>query len=85
MNDIIISDLSVCQPADRLDRGYRYGTRRLIDYETEGFAGTMVYSGPGMGSEPLALPLNREGDTIASISGFTTSFSGMSAKVWLTI
>ena len=61
MSDIIISDLSVCQPADRLDRGCRYGTWRLIDYETEGFAGTMVYSGPGMGSEPLALPLNREG------------------------
>ena len=42
MNDVIISDLSQCQPAHRLDRDYRHGTWRLIDYETEEFAGTMV-------------------------------------------
>ena len=58
---VIISDLSRCQPAHRLDRGYRPGTWRLVEYETEEFAGTMVYSGPDMQSEPLRLPLEREG------------------------
>lgn len=61
MKDEIISDLSQCQPAHRLDRDYRHGTWRLIDYETEEFAGTMIYSGPGMNSGSLTLPLNREG------------------------
>ena len=61
MKDVIISDLSQCQPAHRLDRDYRHGTWRLIDYETEEFAGTMIYSGPGMDSELLTLPLNCEG------------------------
>ena len=61
MTDIIISDLSVCRPAHRLDRDYRHGTWRLVDYGTEQFAGTMIYSGPGMNSGPLTLPLNLEG------------------------
>ena len=61
MKDVIISDLSQCQPTYRLDRDYRHGTWRLIDYETEEFAGTMIYSGPGMNSEPLTLSLNCEG------------------------
>ena len=34
MKDVIISDLSQCQPTYRLDRDYRHGTWRLIDYET---------------------------------------------------
>ena len=38
MKDMIISDLSQCQPAHRLDRDYRHGTWRLIDYETEEFS-----------------------------------------------
>ena len=61
MKNVIISDLSQCQPAHRLDRDYRHGTWRLIDYETEEFAGTMIYSGPGMNCEPLSLSLNCEG------------------------
>ena len=59
--EIVISDLSVCRPAHRLDRGYRHETWRLIDYETEEFAGTMIYSGPGMNSGELVLPLDCEG------------------------
>ena len=46
-NQVVVSDLSVCTPAYRLDRGYRHGTWRLVDYETEIFKGTLVYSGPG--------------------------------------
>jgi len=61
MKDVIISDLSACQPAGRLDRDYRHATWRLIDYETEEFAGTMIYSGPGMNSGLLTLPLNSKG------------------------
>ena len=61
VNEIILSDLSVCGPPHLLDRAYRHGTWRLVDYRTEGFSGTMIYSGPGMDSGPLTLPLNREG------------------------
>ena len=61
MKDVIISDLSVCRPVHRLDRDFRHGTWRLIDYKTEEFAGTMIYSGPGMDSGPLTLSLNCEG------------------------
>lgn len=61
MADIIISDLSACRPADRLAREFRPGTWRLVEYETDGFGGTMVYSGPGMASEELTLPLNASG------------------------
>ena len=57
----LLADMSQCQPADCLERGYRHGTWRLIDYETTEFAGTMVYSGPGMQSPALTLPLQREG------------------------
>jgi len=57
MTDIIVSDLSVCQPAERLDRAYRPGTWRLVEYETSEFSGTMIYSGPGMDSGQLQLPL----------------------------
>lgn len=57
----LLADMSQCQPADSLERGYRHGTWRLIDYETTEFAGTMVYSGPGMQSPALTLPLQREG------------------------
>ena len=60
-SEIIISDLSTCLPAHRLDRGYRPKSWRLIDYETEAFKGTMVYSGPGMNSPELTLPLNCQG------------------------
>ena len=58
MKDVIISDLNVCQPYHQLDYDYREGTWRLIDYETEEFSGTMIYSGPGMSSVPITLPLN---------------------------
>jgi len=51
----------MCQPSHLLDRDYRHGTWRLVDYRTEGFSGTMIYSGPGMDSGPVTLPLNREG------------------------
>ena len=61
MDECIISDLSRCRPADRLDRGVRPGTWRLIDYETAQFSGTMIYSGPGMESAELTLALDREG------------------------
>ena len=61
MKEAIISDLSICQPSNRLDRDYRHGTWRLIDYETEAFSGTMIYSGPGMNSAPLTLPLGCKG------------------------
>jgi len=65
--DTIISDLTVCLPADRLDRGCRPGTWRLVDYEvaasddTPGFVGTMVYAGPGMDAGELTLPLDASG------------------------
>lgn len=61
MEEVVISDMSVCQPSHALDRDYRHGTWRLIGYETEAFAGNMIYSGPGMDSPPLTLPLNRKG------------------------
>ena len=60
-NEIVISDLSICEPADRLHRDFRHGTWRLVGYETELFGGTMVYSGPGMDSAPLKLPINTSG------------------------
>ena len=61
MKEVILSDLSACQPGYALDRECRPGTWRLIDYETEEFKGTMVYSGPRMESVPLTLPLNVQG------------------------
>jgi hypothetical protein len=61
MAAIILSDMSQCRPASALDRGSAPGTWRLIDYETTKFAGTMVYSGPGLDSPELALPLDASG------------------------
>ena len=61
VDETILSDLTACRPANRLDRAYRHGTWRLIDYETGQFRGTMVYSGAGMDSGPLTLPLDRDG------------------------
>ncbi|NKB71047.1 MAG: hypothetical protein GKR89_28590 [Candidatus Latescibacteria bacterium] len=58
---ILISDLSQCRPAHRLDRHYRHGTWRLVEYQTKEFSGTLIYSGPGMDSAPLTLPLNATG------------------------
>ena len=39
MKDVIISDLSQCQPSHRLDRDYRHGTWRLINYENRRIRG----------------------------------------------
>lgn len=61
MQDELITDMRHCLPADLLDTGYRPGTWRLVDYRTAQFSGTMIYSGPGMESGELRLPLRRPG------------------------
>ena len=58
---VVISDLSQCQPAHRLARNYRHQTWRLVDYQTTEFSGTLIYSGPGMDSGPLTIPLQATG------------------------
>ena len=83
--DIVISDLSRCRPATQLDRDYRHGTWRLVDYETSEFAGTMVYSGQGMASGELTLPMDFSGHHAIYMGlHYPTQFGDAHVRVRLT-
>ena len=59
---VVLSDLSVCQPATHLSRERERGRWSLVDYETEdGVAGTMVFAYPNEGTGELALPIDVRG------------------------
>lgn len=59
---LVISDLSKCQPADRLSRERKHGSWTLVDYATDdGVAGTMVFAYPGEGVKEIELPIEARG------------------------
>jgi hypothetical protein len=56
--EIILSDLSVCQPAAALAREKRPGCWHLVDYETDdGLKGVMLYARPEVNAPEISLPL----------------------------
>jgi hypothetical protein len=58
LTDIVLSDLSHCQPAEALAWDNRPGTWRLVDYECDsGLTGVMVYARPEANAPELSLPL----------------------------
>ena len=62
MSEIILSDMSQCQPAEALARTNTPGCWRLVDYETEdGLPGVMLFGSPELGAGEITLPLNLSG------------------------
>ena len=59
--EIILSDLSGCQPATALSSRRRRSHWQLIPYATEHFAGTMLSAGPMTDPPEVRLELNLEG------------------------
>jgi hypothetical protein len=57
----IISDLSVVGPAAALSRRGMPGHWRVIDYETEAFAGRLLFAGEVTQAPPVHLPLDASG------------------------
>ena len=56
--ELLLTDLSVCQPAEALAREYRPGCWHLVDYETDdGIKGVMVYARPEVNAPEVRLPL----------------------------
>lgn len=55
------TDMRLCEPRTRITREFRRGGWKAIDYETEAFKGTMLYSIPGLGSHALSYPLKLRG------------------------
>lgn len=59
---IVISDLSVCQPARALRREPAKGCWRMVDYQTEdGISGTMLFAAPDDEAAEITLPLDVQG------------------------
>ena len=62
MTEIMVSDMSACQPAEALAWTNSPGRWRLVDYETEdGLKGVMLFGSPELGTSEVTLPLNLSG------------------------
>ncbi len=58
---IYLSDLGRCEPATALARKWRRGHWRLMDYQADGVAGTLLAVGQNTGVPDVSLPLHRQG------------------------
>jgi hypothetical protein len=60
--EIILSDMSACQPAEALAWENCASRWRLVDYQTEGgMKGVMAFASPELGAREITLPLNASG------------------------
>ena len=58
---VYLTDLGKCQPQSSLSRKWKYGTWRLLDYETEPFKGTMLIAVQESSATEVIYPVERNG------------------------
>ena len=58
---VYLTDLDKCQPQSSLSRKWKYGTWRLLDYETEPFKGTMLIAVQESGAPEVTYPMKHSG------------------------
>ncbi len=58
---IYLSDMSACRPQSALSRKPRRSRWRLLDYNTEKFAGTMLVAGQNTAAPEVVYPLKQKG------------------------
>ena len=68
----LISDLSVCTPAEALSETRRRGRWKVMDYETQAFAGKCLWALPDTGAAPVTLPLG--------VSGWHAVYLGLASQ-----
>lgn len=76
---IYLADLEKCYPQSRLSRDYEIGRWRLVEYESDTFAGTMLYAGEEADAPEVTYPLHLRGWYAISIGMYQERYMGPAA------